>query len=232
MRQLVLDLGAEKPPSLETFVAGQNTELAQLLSQFATRTASQYGERFVYLWGEAGAGKTHLLHALAQTDHARYIAHNAPESSFTHTPEVSLYLLDDCENLSPAAQIDAFALFNETRAHGGFLVAVGNRPPMILNVREDLRTRFGWGLIYQVHGLTDEDKIDALERSAHARGMSISSGVLPYLITHYRRDMSSLTQMLNQLDQYSLETKRPITLPLMREVLYEHQRKQPDHSTD
>jgi DnaA family protein len=217
---MVLDLGVENPPSLDTFVTGQNTELAQLLSQFATRTPSQYGERFVYLWGEDGAGKTHLLHALAQTEQARYIAADAPESSFTHTPEITLYLLDDCENLSPAAQIDAFALFNETRAHGGFLVAAGNRPPMILNLREDLRTRFGWGLIYQVHGLTDEDKIDALERSAHARGISLSSGVLPYLITHYRRDMSSLTQMINRLDQYSLETKRPITLPLLREVLH------------
>ena len=217
---MVLDLGVENPPSLDTFVTGQNTELAQLLSQFATRTPSQYGERFVYLWGEDGAGKTHLLHALAQTEQARYIAADAPESSFTHTPEITLYLLDDCENLSPAAQIDAFALFNETRAHGGFLVAAGNRPPMILNLREDLRTRFGWGLIYQVHGLTDDDKIDALERSAHARGISLSSGVLPYLITHYRRDMSSLTQMINRLDQYSLETKRPITLPLLREVLH------------
>lgn len=226
MRQLVLDLGVDKPPSLDTFVTGQNTELAQLLSQFSTRTPSQYGERFAYLWGEAGAGKTHLLHALAQTEQARYIAPDAPESSFTHTPEITLYLLDDCQNLSPAAQIDAFALFNETRAHGGFLVAAGNRPPMILNLREDLRTRFGWGLIYQVHGLTDEDKIDALERSAHARGMSISSGVLPYLITHYRRDMSSLSQMLNQLDQYSLETKRPITLPLLRDVLHEQEQEQ------
>ena len=92
---------------------------------------------------------------------------------------------------------------------------------MNLALREDLRTRFGWGLIYQIHGLTDEEKIDALERLAHTRGMSISGGVLPYLITHFRRDMSSLTQVLSQLDEYSLETKRSITLPLMREVLHE-----------
>lgn len=223
MRQLLLDLDAERPPSLETFAVGQNAELAQLLSLFSTRTASQYGERVVYLWGEAGAGKTHLLHALAANGDARYIPANAPESAFTHSPEISMYLLDDCQNLSPQAQIDAFALFNEIRAHGGFLVAAGNHPPMILNLREDLRTRLGWGLIYQVHGLTDEDKIDALERSAHARGISIAAGVLPYLITHYRRDMNSLTQMLNQLDRYSLETKRPITLPLLRELLQQQQ---------
>jgi DnaA-homolog protein len=90
---------------------------------------------------------------------------------------------------------------------------------MAMDLREDLRTRLGWGLIYQVHGLTDEDKIGALELSAHARGIKLPEGVLPYLITHYRRDMPWLTQMLNELDQYSLETKRPITLPLLRELL-------------
>jgi DnaA family protein len=90
---------------------------------------------------------------------------------------------------------------------------------MILNIREDLRTRLGWGLIYQVQGLSDEDKLDALERSAQAKGIGLAQGVLPYLITHYRRDMRSLMDMLGQLDHYSLETKRPITLHLLRELL-------------
>jgi DnaA family protein len=86
-------------------------------------------------------------------------------------------------------------------------------------LREDLRTRLGWGLIYQLHGLTDEEKIAALGRAAHARGISLSAGVLPYLITHFRRDMQSLSAMLDALDQYSLETQRPITLPLLRSLL-------------
>lgn len=219
MRQLLLDLGAPQPPSLDTFVIGQNAELTQLLSRFAQHEPSQYGERVVYLWGEPGAGKTHLLHALAQQPGARYIGATAGSAQFTHDPGTSLYLLDDCQTLDAAAQIDAFALYNEIRAHQGFLVAAGNHPPMIMNLRDDLRTRLGWGLIYQVHGLTDEDKIDALERSARARGIQLAAGVLPYLITHYRRDMNSLSDMLDQLDRYSLETKRPITLPLLREVL-------------
>lgn len=223
MRQLLLDLDAQKLPSLATFVVGQNAELAQLLGLFSQRIASQYGERSVYIWGEAGAGKTHLLHALADHPDSRYIPANAPEEAFDFSDEISLYLLDDCEQLSPLNQIAAFNLFNEARAHGGFLVAAGNHPPMILNVRDDLRTRFGWGLIYQLHELTDEDKIDALERAAQARGIQLSAGVLPYLITHYRRDMSSLTEMLDQLDHYSLVTKRPITLPLLRELMLQQQ---------
>ena len=54
-------------------------------------------------------------------------------------------------------------------------------------------------------------------------GIQLSAGVLPYLITHYRRDMSSLTAMLDQLDHYSLVTKRPITLPLLRELMLQQQ---------
>ena len=219
MRQLLLDLDAETPPSLDTFVVGQNAGLAQILCLFSERTASQYGERSVYLWGEAGAGKTHLLHAIAQTPNTRYIRADADEEQFWYSPEVDLYLLDDCDQLSAAAQIDAFALFNEARANGAFLVAAGNHPPMILTIRDDLRTRLGWGLIYQVIGLSDDDKIDALERAAQAKGIGLAQGVLPYLITHYRRDMRSLTSMLGELDHYSIETKRPITLPLLRELL-------------
>ena len=98
-------------------------------------------------------------------------------------------------------------------------MAAGSLPPAILGVREDLRTRLGWGLIYQLHGLTDEDKIAALEGAALARGITIPAGVLPYLITHYRRDMPSLTSMVDTLVNFSLETKRPITLPLLREVM-------------
>ena len=86
-------------------------------------------------------------------------------------------------------------------------------------IREDLRTRLGWGLVYQVHGLSDEEKIDALSKSALARGLSLSPGVLPYLLTHFRRDMQSLSAMLDALDRYSLETQRPITMPLLRELL-------------
>ena len=89
----------------------------------------------------------------------------------------------------------------------------------MLPVREDLRTRMGWGLIYQIHGLTDEEKVAALGAAATARGLTLSPGVIPYLLSHFQRDMSSLSTMLDSLDQYSLETQRPITLPLLREWL-------------
>jgi DnaA family protein len=219
MRQLILGLDPDTPPTLDNFVIGQNAELIQLLTLFGQLQTNPSGEKSFYIWGETGIGKTHLLHALAQLPFARFLTPASEESQFIYTPEVSLYLLDDCDQLSEANQIDAFALFNQVRANGTFFIASGKQPPMLLNLREDLRTRLGWSLIYQVHGLTDEDKINALELAAQAKGIKLGAGVLLYLITHYRRDMNSLTTMVGQLDHYSLENKRPITLPLLHELL-------------
>lgn len=219
MRQLTLDLGADKQQTLDNFVVGHNAELAQLLRLFAQRRSAMPRERFVYVWGEPGAGKTHLLRALAADPQARYIAAGAGGDAYLADDSADLYLMDDCDRLSPDAQIAAFSLYNQVKERGGLLVAAGAQPPAALALREDLRTRLGWGLIYQLHGLTDDEKIAALTQAAHARGITVSPGVLPYLITHFHRDMQSLSAMLDALDQYSLEMQRPITLPLLRSLL-------------
>ena len=216
MKQLVLDLGAEPVHSLDTFQVGENAEMAHLMHQFAQRASR---EHFAYLCADTGTGKTHLLQALAASPGSRYIAADAPEDQFVFTPEISLYLLDDCDQLSPQRQIDAFALFNQIREHGAYMVCTGPVPPALLQVREDLRTRMGWGLVYQIHGLSDDEKIAALTQAAEARGLTLSASVLPYLLSHFKRDMRSLATMLDALDQYSLETQRPVTLPLLRDLL-------------
>lgn len=219
MKQLLLDLGAEKPQSLDTFVTGKNHELMQLLRHRLQRTTTAPIEPFVYFWGEPGAGKTHLLRALAATPGTRYIEATAHADAFEFAPEIALYLIDDCQALSPDSQIAAFNLFNQVREHGAALIATGTMPPAMLQLREDLRTRLGWGLIYHLHGLTDDEKMAALSQAATARGLTLPSAVLPYLLTHFRRDMRSLSAMLDALDRYSLETQRPITLPLLRSLL-------------
>jgi DnaA family protein len=226
MRQLLLDLSAEQEPDFETFVLGRNAEAGHLLRQIGQIASAggsggpAAGDRFVYLWGENGSGKSHLLRALAVAGGGRYInAGSANTSAFDYDPAVPLYLIDNCEQLSAAAQIDAFNLFNRIREQAGYLVSAGHSAPAQLAVREDLRTRLGWGLIYQIHGLSDEEKIDALAQTAAARGMILSPGLLPYLITHFRRDMRSLSAMLEALDRYSMETQRPVTLPLLRSLL-------------
>jgi DnaA family protein len=219
MRQLLLDWGAAGPPTLDSFVIGRNQELAAILRHIARRETTTLDQRFITLWGEAGAGKSHLLHALAAGERALYLNADQPAENYAWSPEILLYLLDDCDRLDDDQQIAAFALYNQIREAGGVLVAAASRPPAQLMLREDLRTRLAWGLVYRVQGLSDEEKIDALSKSADARGMALSPGVLPYLLTHSRRDMQSLSAILDALDRYSLETQRPITMPLLRELL-------------
>ncbi|TQK06886.1 regulatory inactivation of DnaA Hda protein [Herbaspirillum sp. SJZ107] len=219
MKQLVLDLGAAEPAqSLDTFQIGANAEMAHLMHQFAQRASR---EHFCYLWGETGAGKTHILQGLAATRGSRYIPADADPDAFVHAPGVTLYLVDDIDQLTPERQIDAFALYNQVREHGTYMVCAGPLPPAVLPVREDLRTRMGWGLVYQIHDLSDDEKIAALTQAAEARGLTLSASVLPYLLSHFKRDMRSLSTMLDALDHYSLETQRPVTLPLLRDLLHQ-----------
>ena len=99
-------------------------------------------------------------------------------------------------------------------------MAAASQPPLQLALREDLRTRLGSGLIFRLHALSDEEKISALAAQAKARGLSLPGGALDYLLARVPRDMRSLMAFLVALDRYSLEHKRPITLPLLREVLH------------
>ena len=220
MRQMLLDLPADKPQTLDNFEIGSNDELCALLRRLASRGAAlALSERFVYCWGEPGSGKTHLLRALATHDGVRYLNCASSVADFADGVHSALTVIDDCDRLSAEQQTEVFALFNRIRDTDGALVTSGALPPAALTLREDLRTRLGWGLIYQVHGLSDAQKIAALTHTAQMRGFTLASGVLPYLITHFHRDMRSLSAMLDALDHYSLETKRPITLPLLRELL-------------
>jgi DnaA family protein len=105
------------------------------------------------------------------------------------------------------------------RNGGGILVTSGPDAPMRLKLRTDLATRLGQGLVYQVHCLSDDAKQGALIAHAQGRGFTLPRDVVTYLLRNWKRDLPSLMAVLDALDQYSLEVKRPITVPLAREVL-------------
>ena len=212
MRQLILDLLPEAPPRLDNFVTGGNCEA---LAGFAAWLAPESAEFSLLLWGESGAGKTHLLRA---SDAHYHDAQNDPDLSDIGEP-CHFHAVDNVEALSETGQVALFNLFNRLRAAGGRLLTSANQPPRQLAVREDLRTRLGSGLIYRLHALTDDEKIAALSSQATARGLRLPPEALDYLFARAPRDMRSLTALLTALDRYSLEHKRAITLPLLREVL-------------
>src|SRR5688572_29541129 len=212
MRQLALDITAAPMPTFATFIAGRNLEV---ITHVHAAVAGS-GERFVYLWGEAGSGRTHLLKAAAMD--AAYVQ---CETHSVFDDSASLLAADDVERLGAAAQVALFNRYNALRERGGCLIASGSVPPVQLGLRGDLVTRLGWGLVLQVHALSDEEKAQALAQHALARGFTLSSDVIVYLLRHAPRDMGALFATLDALDRYSLETKRGVTVRLVSEVLSE-----------
>jgi DnaA family protein len=219
--QLVLDLSLPAQPTLDNFVAGRNTELIQVLRGML---ATKPQERFVYLWGSPGSGRSHLLKAMVDAFRQQHLSASyiccSQDSEIASAPEQPDALaVDDVECLGGNAQIALFNLYNHIREGPGMLLVSGAMPPAQLKLREDLVTRLGWGLVFQVHGLNDEEKTQALKTHARNRGFELPQEAADYLLRHGRRDMPSLLAVLDALDNYSLRIKRPVTLPLLREIM-------------
>jgi DnaA-homolog protein len=221
MKQLALNIAPSPPPTLANFVPGRNAELLQTLSNIL---AGVEREHFVYLWGGMGCGRSHLLQGMARACtcnkmSAAYFACDA-NTSFIAGNEADCVTVDDVDLLNADAQIDLFNLYNRIRDEGCVLLLVsGPAAPAQLKLREDLVTRLGWGLVYQVHELSDEEKIKAMKSHATNRGLDLPQEVCDYLLRHGRRDLPSLMTTLDALDSYSLANRRKVTVPLVRELL-------------
>jgi DnaA family protein len=197
MRQLPLPISPAAEPSLDNYVAGANAEALERVRALA---AGRLKEAIVYLWGEPGSGRTHLLRAAASANAAMVIA-------------------DDVDRLEDSAQQALFIAINAARDGGPAVLAAGNAPPAQLQLREDLRTRLGWGLVYHLKPLTDAEKALHLRSEAARRGLRLTDEVLWYLLNHLPRDLGSLYSILDRLDRHSLAKQRAITLPFVREAL-------------
>jgi len=222
MKQLALDFANLPLPTLDNFIVGRNAELLVNLKRFVAREA---GERFHYVWGRPGSGRSHLLKGMATElqragTTAVYIRCAADSRLVDGLERMDCVVLDDVDRLDDEGQIAAFGLYNSLRERDGALLAAGAAPPVQLKLREDLVTRLAWGLAYQVHALTDEEKAGALADYAAGRGFPLLPGVCDYLLTRSSRDLTSLLATLDALDRYSLETKRPVTVQLARELLH------------
>jgi DnaA-homolog protein len=210
MQQLILELAPAPAPTLENFFPGRNGAAIAAL-----RDALRGEERFVYLWGAAGSGRSHLLQAFASAAGGSYLC--APQ--FDCPAAAASVAIDDIERLDIVGQLAVFDLYNAMRQRNGTLVAAGSRPPADLPLREDLRTRAGSGIVLQLHPLSEPEKREALSRQASERGLRIGDDILDYLLTRFSRDMGTQMAVLDALDRLSLQTRRPPTLALLREAL-------------
>jgi DnaA family protein len=224
MSQLLLDIAPDSQPTLDNFVVGRNLELLSALRHalFGNSGAGNSSERCFYVWGETGSGKSHLLQACVHA--AQDMQHSAIYARGGVPPQVMemsavVVAVDDVEQLDDSAQIGLFNLYNQMRESGGMLLVSGKESALHLKLRDDLRTRLGWGLVYQVHGLSDEEKALALSQHAQAKGFVLPPEVTQYLLRHGRRDLPSLMAVLDALDEHSLSLHRQPSVPLLKEVL-------------
>lgn len=203
MKQLLLDIQPAPAPSLENFVIGRNAEALDSLERIIR---GQSDVRFIYLWGPAGSGKTHLLQSCDRLA-AKF--------------DMPLTIADDVHAYNESEQIALFNSFNHLRENpaAGILFSAGNASPMQMGLRDDLATRLAWGLVYQLHPLTDEEKALALHTHAAERGMKLPDEVVDYCLRHLRRDLPTLMATLDALDRWSLTTKKPVTVPMLRKLL-------------
>ncbi|GJG98727.1 DnaA regulatory inactivator Hda [Cupriavidus pauculus] len=227
-KQLSLELGSPPPSTFDNFFVAANREPVQRLRDLPGLVArEQANDRLFYLWGDMGSGRTHLLHAVCDTAihiglNCRYLSPHHALADFIFDPACQIYTVDNVEGLDEARQIAVFSLYNEVRAHVRCaLIVAGGLAPLAMPVREDLRTRLGWGLVYQLQPLSDEDKMTALVQAAKERGLQLSPEIPHWLVTRHYRDMPSLMALLDALDMYALERKRAVTLPLLREMFAE-----------
>lgn len=218
MQQLPLRLSPGPSPGFDSFCVGPNAAaLAALQAEPLPATP-------VYLWGEAGSGKSHLLQAVArwrQEAHGERVGafDAASPTPWTWDAAWSAALIDGCEALDAARQHAAFALFVEASTQGVPVLAAGRLPPVDLPLREDLRTRLGWGLVFHLEPPSEAEVRAALRRDADRRGLFLSDEVMGYLLTRFPRGLASLLPLLARLDDYALGEQRRLTVPLIKQML-------------
>lgn len=227
-QQLALRLHLNRQSTLQDFCWGSNALLEQQLNLSLT----QHGERFLYLWGEPGSGKSHILqgacHEMGLRDlPSTYVPLSllkewGPES-IEDIENNALIAIDDIDLIAadPVWEEALLHLYNRVRDNGKTILLIAGRQAPTAHIIQlpDLRSRLAWGLVFQVNELKDDLKIMALQLRAEKKGFQLSSSAAFFLLTRSTRNMHDLYQILDKLDKASLEAQRKITVPFIKSIL-------------
>lgn len=221
MKQLPLDIGLARAPTLATFLAGPNEAAWKHLQLWATSPTRSPVP--TYLWGAGGSGKTHLLKAVQESLREQGARTGWLDASIVEPPPFderwAVVLMDDAHLYNAVQQHAAFSWFVQAQALQRGVVAAGLLPPADLKLREDLRTRLGWGHVFELHVLSEPERRSVLRQAADARGVFLGDDVMDFILHRFSRDLGSLMQLLEHLDAYALQTQRAITIPLVKSML-------------
>ena len=225
MKQMALDIGLATAQSFANFFAGPNEVTVKHLELWAGNALRSPVP--TYLWGEPGSGKTHLLKAAAGALQQQGSRIGWLDASVFEPPEFNdawvAVILDECHLYTAVQQQAAFNWFvnavSSPDGHPRGVLAAGSVPPADLLLRDDLRSRLGWGHVYKLHALSEPERRAVLRKEADARGVFLSDEVISFALSRFSRDLTSLMQLLDLLDGYALQTQRVITVPLIKAML-------------
>lgn len=225
MKQIALDIGLATGPTLTNFFAGPNEAVLRHLELWSGGKSAPVMRSPVptYLWGSSGSGKTHLIRAvqLALTEQGATVGWL--DTTVLAPPEFdqrwAAVLMDDIHAYSTLQQQAAFNWFINAQTWQRGVLAAGELPPTDLKLRDDLRTRLGWGHVFQLQLLSEPERRAVLRQAADVRGVFLSDEVMDFMLTRFSRDLGNLMELLNLIDGYALQTKRAITIPLIKSMM-------------
>ncbi len=227
MKQIALDIGLSTGPSLQNFFAGPNLAAHQHLSVWLGRANVLAARSPVptYLWGADGSGKTHLLMAVREALRDQGASAGWMDATVQEPPAFSdswaAVMLDDVHRYTAVQQQAAFNWFVHAQTLQRAVLASGDQPPAGLRLRDDLRSRLGWGHVFALTVLSEPERRSVLRQAADARGVFFGDDVMDFMLTRFSRDLPSLMELLDLIDAYALRTKRAITVPMIRAMMEE-----------
>lgn len=226
--QLALNVRLRDDSAFGNFLAARNAEAIDRVIAFAAPAPGP--PALLYLWGERGSGKTHLLEAACRDLHARgercvYLpltdaGQFAPEL-LENLEQAALVCLDDLDAVAGerAWEMALFALIERAKASGArLLVAAVANPRHLGLAMPELRTRLGAGWVYQLRALNDEEKLSALGQRARQRGLELPDEVGRYILARHARNTHAVFALLDRLDRAALAAQRRLTIPFVREL--------------
>lgn len=225
--QIPLQFEFKADKTFANFFPGAHREIVAHLKN----AAAGRGERQIFLWGERGSGKSHLLQACCQEAHQQRYASFYLDLAAEPLPgaeildgidEFDLVCLDNIETAAGDAvwEQTLFHFYNRCRESAHHLIFSAALPPSGLPVcLPDLKTRLAWGLTLHLQPYAEEDKITLLEFKARQLGFDMPPQVGRFLLLHYARDLPSLWSLLDELDRETLAAKRKLTVPFLKRLL-------------
>jgi chromosomal replication initiator protein len=227
--------------SFDNFVIGQSNRFAHAAAvAVAEAPAKAYNPLFVY--GESGLGKTHLLHAIGHyamslypgirvryvsseeftNDFINSIANNRGSLFQSRYRNIDILLIDDIQFLQGKAETQEafFHTFNTLHDHNKQVVITSDLPPKHLTGFEDrMRSRFEWGLITDVQAPDLETRIAILRKKAQSERLQVPDDILEFMASKVSSNIRELEGTLIRVTAFASLNRTPVDLALVQTVL-------------